>query len=56
MNNAECEIPFNFIYALDNISKEFLKKLSPYTLYQLSTILSSKQMLSEDMGKNIIEM
>lgn len=55
MQNAGCSLPFRFTYYIDSIPKDFLKKLSPPTLYQLCRILSEKNMLSEETGKNIID-
>ncbi|OMJ84997.1 hypothetical protein SteCoe_13768 [Stentor coeruleus] len=53
--NSGAEIPFNIIYYVDLMPKDFLKKLSSVTLTHLAKILSEKMVLSEDMGKNIIE-
>ena len=55
LHNAECVIPFKLVYYVDSIPKDFLKKLSPGSLFQLSQILASNQMLSEETGRSIIE-
>jgi hypothetical protein len=53
--NSGAEIPFNVIYYVDLLPRDFLRKLSPVTLNHLAKILSEKKVLSEDMGKNLIE-
>ncbi|OMJ70022.1 hypothetical protein SteCoe_32111 [Stentor coeruleus] len=53
--NSGAEIPFNVIYYIDLLPKEFLKKSPPITLNRLAKILSEKGVLSEDIGNNIIE-
>ena len=54
--NSGCEVPFKFIFQIDALEKDFLKKLSPVSLFNLAKILSSKNQLSEDMGRNIIDL
>ena len=53
--NSGGEIPFKLVLQLDGVSKEFLKKLSPETLCSLGKILAAKKMLSEDLGRNLID-
>ena len=55
LHHSECAIPFKLVYSIDSLPKDFLKKLSPDSLFRLSKILGSNQMLSEEIGKTIID-
>jgi hypothetical protein len=55
LNAIGAPIPIELVYEIDSLTRDYLRRISPVSLYQIAEMLCKQNILSEQIAKEIME-